>query len=77
MNTKIVGGLIEQFIIQGMIDVLHKEINLMRHTPDAYELDFRLVINLCYYTNVSPCHHVLAIGAKSNNPKLLMCIQCI
>jgi hypothetical protein len=77
MNTEIVGGLIEQFVIQGMIDVLHKEINLMRHTPDAYELGFRLVINLCYYTNMSPCHHVLAIGAKSNNLKLLVSIQCI
>jgi hypothetical protein len=65
MNTEIVGDLIEQSIIQGMTDVLHNKINLMKHTLDAHELGLRLVINLCYYTSVSPSHHVLAISAET------------
>ncbi len=77
MNTKIVGGLIEQFVIQGMTNFLHEEINLMKHTPNAYDLGFRFVINSCYYTNVSPSHHVFAIGVESNNFKLPVCIQRI
>ncbi len=82
MNIEIVGGLIEQSIIQGMTDIFHDEINLMKRTPDAHELGLKLVINLCYYTSVSPNHLVLAIdaftiGAKNNNLRSPTCIQCI
>jgi hypothetical protein len=74
MNIKIVGSLIEQFIIQGMTDVFHDEIDLMKRTPDAHELGLRLMINLCYYTSVSPNHRVLAISAESNNLRSPACI---
>ncbi len=74
MNTEIVGGLIEQSVIQRMTDVLHDEIDLMRRTPDAHELGLTLVINSCYYTSVSPSHCVLAISAESNNFRSLACI---
>jgi len=79
MNIETMGGLIEQSIIQGMTNVLHDDINLMRCTPYAHELGLKLVINLCYYTSVSPNHCVLAIGAftisaKSNNLRLPTCI---
>jgi len=74
MNTEIVGGLTKQSIIQGMIDVLHDEINLMRCTLDAHELRLRLMINSCYYTSVSPNHRVFAIGAESNNLRSPACI---
>jgi hypothetical protein len=77
MNTEIVGGFIEQSIIQRMTDVLHDEIDLMRRTLDTHELGFTLMINSCYYTNVSPNHRVLAISAESNNFKSPACIQCI
>jgi len=77
MKTKIVGSLIKQSVIQGMIEIFHDEINLMKRTPDAHELGLRLVINSCYYTSVSPSHHVLTIGAESNNLRLLACIQRI
>jgi hypothetical protein len=82
MNIESVGDLIEQSIIQGIIDALHDSINLMRRTPDAHELGLKLVINLCYYTSVSPNHLVLAIdaftiGAKNNNLRSPTCIQCI
>jgi len=72
-----VGGLIKQSIIQGMTDVFHGEINLMRRTPDAHELSLKLVINSCYCTSVVPSHRVLAIGAESNNLRSLACIQRI
>jgi hypothetical protein len=74
MNTEIVGGLIEQSVIQGMTDILHDEINLMGRTADAHELGLRLVINSCYYTSVSPSHRVLAIVAESNNLRSPACI---
>jgi hypothetical protein len=77
MNTEIVGDFIEQFVIQGMTNVLHDEINLMRRTLDAHELGLRLVINSCYYTSVSPNHCVIAIDAESNNLILPTCIQRI
>jgi hypothetical protein len=77
MNIEIVGGLIEQSIIQGMTDIFHDEINLMKRTPDAHELGLKLVINLCYCTNVVPSHRVLAISVESNNLISLACIQCI
>jgi hypothetical protein len=77
MNTEIMGGFIEQSVIQRMTDVLHNEINLMRRTPDAHELGLTLVINSYYYTSVSPNHHVLAISAESNNFRSPMCIQRI
>jgi hypothetical protein len=77
MNTKIVGDLIKQSVNQGMINIFHDKINLMKRTPDAHELGLRLVINLCYYTSVSPSHRVLTIGAKSNNLRLSACIQRI
>jgi hypothetical protein len=77
MNIEIVGGLIKQSIIQGMTDIFHDEINLMKRTPDAHELGLKLVINLCYCTNVVPSHHVLAISAENNNLRSLACIQCI
>jgi hypothetical protein len=77
MNTEIVGRLIKQSTIQGMTNVLHAKINLMRRTPDVHELDLRLVINSCYYTSVSPNHRILAISAESNNLKSSMCIQRI
>jgi hypothetical protein len=77
MNTEIVGSLIEQFVIQGMTDVLHDEINLMKRTLNAHELGLKLMINSCYYTSVSPSHRVLTIGAESNNFRLLACIQRI
>jgi hypothetical protein len=74
MNIKFMGDLIEQSIIQAMTDVLHNEINLIRHTPDAHELGLRFVINLCYYTNMSPSHRVLAISVESNNLRSPTCI---
>jgi hypothetical protein len=77
MNIEIVGGLIEQSIIKGMIDVLHNETNLMRHTLDAHEFGLRFMINSCYYTSMSPSHHVFTIGAKSNNLRSLACIRRI
>ncbi len=77
MNTEIVGGLIEQSIIQGMIDVLHDEINLMRRTPNAHELGLKFMINSCYCTSVVPSHRVLAISAERNNLRSLACIQRI
>jgi hypothetical protein len=77
MNTKIVGDLIEQSVIQGMTNVLHDEISLMRRTLDAHELGLRLVINSCYYTSMSPSHCVFAIGAESNNLRSPTCIQHI
>jgi hypothetical protein len=77
MNTKIVGDFIEQSVIQGMTDILHDEINLMRRTPDVHELGFRLMIKLCYYTSVSPSHRVLTISAENNNLRLPACIQRI
>ncbi len=77
MNTEIVGGLIEQSVIQGMTDILHDEINLMRRTVDAHELGLRLMNNSCYYTSVSPNHRVLAIGVESNNLRSPTCIQRI
>jgi hypothetical protein len=77
MNTEIVGSLIEQSVIQRMTDVLHDDINLMRRTPNAHELGLTLVINSCYYTNVSPNHHVFVISAESNNFRSSTCIQRI
>jgi hypothetical protein len=77
MNIKIVGDLIEQYVIQGMINVLHDEINMMRRTPDAHELSLRFVINSCYYTSMLPNHRVLAISVESNNLRSLVCIQRI
>jgi hypothetical protein len=77
MNTEIVGGFIEQSVIQRMTDILPNEINLMRRTPDAHELGFKLVINSCYYTSVLPNHRVLAIGVESNNLRSPTCIQHI
>ncbi len=77
MNTEIVGGFIEQSVIQRMTDVFHDEIDLMRRTPDAHELGLTLVINLCYYTSMSPNHCVFAISAESNNFRLPTCIQRI
>ncbi len=77
MNTEIVGDLIEQSVIQRMTDVLHDEIDLMRRTPDAHEFGLIIVINLCYYINVSPSHRVLAISAESNNFRSPACIQHI
>jgi hypothetical protein len=35
---------IKQSVIQGMIDILHDEINLMRRTPDAHEFGLKLVL---------------------------------
>jgi hypothetical protein len=60
-----------------MTDILHYEINLMKHTPNAHELGVRLMINSCYYTNMLPSHCVFTIGAKSNNLRSLVCIQRI
>jgi hypothetical protein len=77
MNIEIVGGLIEQSVIQRMTDVLYDEINLMKRTLDAYELGLTLMINSCYYTSMSPNHRVLAISAESNNFRSPTCIQCI
>jgi hypothetical protein len=77
MNIEIVGSFIEQSIIQGMIDVLHDEINLMKHTPDVHELGLRPMINSCYHTSVSPNHRVLAISVESNNLRSPACIQRI
>jgi len=54
MNTKIMGGLIEQSVIQGTIDVLHDKINLMKRILDAHELGLKFMINSCYYTSMSP-----------------------
>ncbi len=73
MNTKIV----KQSVIQEMTDVFHDEINLMKRTPNAHELGLRFMINLCYYTNMSSSHRVLAIDVESNNLKSPTCIQHI
>ncbi len=60
-----------------MTDILPNEINLMRRTPDAHELGFKLVINSCYYTSVLPNHRVLAISVESNYLRSPTCIQRI
>jgi hypothetical protein len=77
MNIEIVGNFIKQFIIQGMTDVFHDKINLMRRTLDAHELGLRLMINSCYYTSVSPSYRVFAIVVESNNLRSPTCIQHI
>ena len=67
MNIDIVGGLIEQSVIQKMTNVIQDEINVMKCTPYSYEFGLKLVINECYYTSMSPSHCIFAIGVESNN----------
>jgi hypothetical protein len=74
MNIEIVGGLIEQFVIQKMTNVLHDEINMMKCTPNTHEFGLKLVINECYHTSMSANHCVFAIGVERNNVRLPTCI---